>query len=52
MPLAKKKTVSKGNQGNQWGDTGPEGNIHTVVNKHQRKGAVSTKRGRNKSIGR
>lgn len=55
MPLAKKTVQSKGNQGAQWGNTGSAGNI-----KHKSsegavdapKPAKSSKRGRNKSIGR
>lgn len=30
MPLAKKVSSGKQNQGNQWGNTGPEGNIKTL----------------------
>lgn len=58
MPLAKKSKKAKGNQGAQWGDTGSAGNIHHLPRDGAtdkapgKKGPKSSKRGRNKSIGR
>lgn len=56
--MAKKNMKhAKENQGNQWGDTGPEGNINTLdkggaTDKSSKKPAVTSKHGRDVSIGR
>ncbi len=58
MPLAKKRKGGKGNQGAQWGDTGSPGNIKHLPHdgatdkKPAKRGPVSSKKGRNLSIGR
>lgn len=58
MPLAKGRKKAKSNQGAQWGDTGSAGNIHHLPHdggtdkKPSKRSPKSSKRGRNKSIGR
>ncbi len=56
MPLTKGVKGGKDNQGNQWGDTGSQGNIHELPHdggtdkKPSKRGRVVSKKGRNLSV--
>lgn len=56
MPLAKKMKGGKSNQGAQWGNTGSAGNIKNLPQAggtdKTKRGRISSKHGRDKSIGR